>query len=69
VSQQLKVLRTSHIVVGHKEGVSVRYRVADPLVADLLSVARRIFHNQLAGTQSLLRQLRIETAPRPSPRA
>jgi DNA-binding transcriptional ArsR family regulator len=60
VSQQLSMLRTSHIVVGRKEGVSVRYAVRDPLVADLLDVARRIFNNQLVGTQDLLRKLRRE---------
>jgi DNA-binding transcriptional ArsR family regulator len=60
VSQQLGVLRTNNIVVGRKEGVSVRYAVRDPLVGDLLRVARRIFDNHLAGTQILLRQLREE---------
>ena len=60
VSQQLGVLRTSGIVVGRKEGVSVRYAVRDPLVADLLAVARRIFNNHLVGTQHLLRRLREE---------
>src|SRR5262245_2854247 len=64
VSQQLAVLRTGGIVVGRKQGVSVRYAVRDPLVADLLSVARRIFNNQLVGTQNLLRQLRGEHARR-----
>jgi ArsR family transcriptional regulator len=60
VSQQLGVLRTSNIVVGQKAGVSVRYRVRDPLVADLLDVARQVFNNQLTGTQNLLRELRQE---------
>jgi len=60
VSQQLGVLRTSNIVVGRKEGVSVRYAVRDPLVGELLDVARRIFDNQLVGTQDLLRKLRRE---------
>ena len=60
VSQQLAVLRTSGIVVGRKQGVSVRYGVRDRLVGDLLSVARRIFNNHLVGTQRLLRRLREE---------
>jgi ArsR family transcriptional regulator len=64
VSQQLRVLRTSHIIVGRKEGTSVRYSMVDPLVADLLAVARRIFNNQLTGTQLLLRQLREERPSR-----
>jgi DNA-binding transcriptional ArsR family regulator len=60
VSQQLGVLRTSNIVLGKKQGVSVRYGVRDPLVADLLVIARRIFNNHLVSTQDLLRQLKHE---------
>ena len=60
VSQQLAVLRASNIVSGKKEGVSVRYTVRDPLIADLLDIARRIFNNHLVGTQDLLRQLQRE---------
>jgi DNA-binding transcriptional ArsR family regulator len=68
VSQQLSVLRSGHIVVGRKDGASVRYRVRDRLVGDLLDVARQIFNNQLAGTQDLLRQLRREHRSRPGSR-
>ena len=60
VSQQLGVLRANNVVVGSKTGVSVRYRLRDELVAELLDVARRIFNNQLSGTQDLLRQLQRE---------
>lgn len=60
VSQQLAVLRTKHIVAARKEGTTVRYSVRDPLLADLLAVARRIFNNQLIGTQALLRELKRE---------
>ena len=60
VSQQLAVLRSNNIVAGRKEGASVRYSVRDPLIADLLSTARRIFNNHLVGTQDLLRQLQRE---------
>ena len=60
VSQQLAVLRASNIVIGRKAGVSVRYAVRDPLIGDLLVVARRIFNNHLVGTQDLLRQLKNE---------
>src|SRR3954463_4362719 len=35
VSQQLAVLRSSNIVSGRKQGVSVRYGVRDPLVGVL----------------------------------
>jgi len=60
VSQQLAVLRTTNIVAGKKEGVSVRYAVRDPLIANLLDIARQIFNNHLVGTQDLLRQLKRE---------
>ena len=60
VSQQLAVLRSTNIVSGRKEGVSVRYAVRDPLVGTLLETARQIFNNQLIGTQDLLRELRRE---------
>jgi ArsR family transcriptional regulator len=60
VSQQLAVLRSHNVVSGRKDGINVRYSVRDPLIADLLDVARRIFNNHLVGTQDLLRQLQRE---------
>ena len=60
VSQQLAVLRANNIVVGTKAGVSVRYAIRDPLIGDLLQVARQIFNNHLVSTQGLLRQLQRE---------
>ena len=61
VSQQLAVLRNQSIVTGKKEGLSVRYAVRDPLVSDLLDVARRIFNNQLVKTRGMLRELQRES--------
>jgi DNA-binding transcriptional ArsR family regulator len=60
VSQQLAVLRTQGIVSAQKEGLSVRYALRDPLVGDLLAVARRIFNNHFASTRGLQRALRRE---------
>ena len=60
VSQQLAVLRGKNIVEARKEGTAVRYAVRDPLLRDLLDSARRIFDNQLIGTQTRLRELRRE---------
>ena len=60
VSQPLAVLRAHNIAAGRKEGVNVRYSVRDPLIAELLSTARRIFNNHLVSTQDLLRQLKHE---------
>ena len=64
VSQQLAVLRHQGIVSAQKEGLSVRYRVRDPLVGDLLDVARRIFDNRLGTSTGLLRELRRESRRR-----
>lgn len=67
VSQQLAVLRAKNIVTARKEGTTVWYTVRDALVGDLLDVARRIFNNQLTGSQTMLRQLQQE-ARRPGRR-
>ena len=53
VSQQLAVLRGRQLVVGRKEGTSVYYRVPDPLIFDLLDVARSIFANHVVGLQAM----------------
>jgi DNA-binding transcriptional ArsR family regulator len=61
VSQQLAVLRNQNIVTGQKDGLSVRYALRDPLLEELLDVARRIFNNHLVNTQGMLRELQKET--------
>jgi DNA-binding transcriptional ArsR family regulator len=53
-------LRAKDIVISNKVGTSVRYSLRDPLVGDLLEVARRIFNNQLIDAQSMLHELRRE---------
>jgi DNA-binding transcriptional ArsR family regulator len=60
VSQQLAVLRHQSIVSAEKQGLSVRYALRDPLIADLLDVARRMFNNRLVRTRGLLRELHSE---------
>src|SRR5262245_59103757 len=57
VSQQLARLRASGIVVVKGRGTSTRYAAADPLLKDLLRVAKRILNRRLVGVQSLLREL------------
>ncbi len=52
VSQQLALLRARDIVTGRKQGTSVYYRVVDPLIFDLLNVARQIFNNHLVDLQT-----------------
>jgi DNA-binding transcriptional ArsR family regulator len=60
VSQHLAVLRANLVVTARKAGVTVRYALRDPLVGELLGTARRIFSNQLVGTQDMLRELQRE---------
>src|SRR5437867_10728648 len=56
VSQQLAVLRNHGIVAAQKEGLSMRYALRDPLVGELLDVARQIFNNHLVNTRGMLRE-------------
>ncbi len=67
VSQQLAILRNKNIVDPRKEGTLVYYRVRDPMLFQLLDVAREIFNNHLIDTQAMLAQLG-EDADEPAPR-
>ncbi len=60
VSQQLAVLRRQGIVEAEKQGATVRYRVRDEGLFQLLDAARQMFDRRLTLTQALLRQLRAE---------
>lgn len=54
VSQQLTVLRAKNIVSGTKEGNKVIYTLKDPMINELLAVARQIFNNHLVDTITIL---------------
>lgn len=58
VSQQLSVLRNRNVVYGAKEGTTVTYSLRDPLIKDLLVVAKQIFDNHLVDAISLLEGMR-----------
>lgn len=60
LSQQLGVLRRAGLVNSRKDGQSVRYSLKDPLVADLLGVAKRFLIASLSETRDLLEDLRGE---------
>lgn len=60
VSQQLAVLRNKNVVSGTKDGTSVIYSLRDPLIKDLLKVAKQIFDNHLVDAISLLENIRNE---------
>ena len=57
ISQQLSILRAKNLLQTRKAGTSVIYSVRDPMIYDLLDVARTIFNNHLIDTQELLSQL------------
>ncbi|MFD0698682.1 ArsR/SmtB family transcription factor [Paenibacillus sp. GCM10027628] len=60
VSQQLAILRHKNVVVGTKDGTSVIYSLRDPLIKDLLKVAKQIFDNHLINAISLLEKMNNE---------
>lgn len=54
LSQQLGVLRKAGLVTTRKEGTAVFYAIKDPLLVELLSVARRLLIASLEETRDLL---------------
>jgi DNA-binding transcriptional ArsR family regulator len=58
VSQQLARLRASGIVVARKQRSATFYAAADPLLGDLLRVAKAILNRHLVGVQGLLHELK-----------
>ena len=58
LSQQLGILRRAGLVNGRKEGASVIYALADPQMAELLAVAKRLLITSLAQRQDVLADLR-----------
>lgn len=59
VSQQLSVLRAKNIVYGTKDGKKVYYALRDPMIIELLDVARTIFNNHLINTLSRLEEMTV----------
>jgi DNA-binding transcriptional ArsR family regulator len=57
VSQQLARLRASGIVVSSHSGAATRYSVSDPLLKDLLTIAKRMLNRRLVEVQTMLREL------------
>ncbi len=57
ISQQLARLRNGNLVDARKEGTTVYYSVRDPMIFQLMDVAREIFNNHLVSHQSLLKQV------------
>lgn len=62
LSHQLAVLRRAGLVATRKDGATVVYSLAEPLVADLLAVARRLLLATLQPTEELIADLTAEVA-------
>ena len=60
LSQQLAVLRRAGLVASRKEGQSVYYSVKDPLIIDLLRVAKQLLISSLTETRDLLADLHAQ---------
>lgn len=68
LSQQLAVLRRANLVQSRKEGTSVLYAVGNPMIFDLLDVARRILTSSLDETRALLTELELSEPSPQSPK-
>ena len=64
VSQQLARLRASGIVATKNSGAATRYSVTDPLLKDLLQVAKQILNRRLVSVRSMLRELEQDASRR-----
>lgn len=58
LSQQLGVLRRAGVVVARKDGNTVVYSLASPVIAELLAVARGVLTGLLSGQAAMLDDLR-----------
>jgi len=61
LSQQLGIMRRANLIQVRKVGASVFYSVGDPMLFELLEVAKQIIRTSLVETQELLDQM--ETPP------
>ena len=64
LSQQLAILRRAGVVVARRESTTVYYSLRDPLMVELLDVARRLLISGLEETRDLLQGLESETTRR-----
>jgi ArsR family transcriptional regulator len=66
LSQQLGLMRRANLIQARKVGASVYYSVSDPMLFELLEVAKRIITASLTETQELLEQMQA-SSPAPGP--
>ena len=60
ISQQLARLRNGNLVDSRKEGTSVYYSIRDPMIFQLMDVAKELFSRQLISHQELLQEVTEE---------
>ena len=63
LSQQLGVLRRAGLVATRREGSSVFYAIKDPLLVELLAVARQLLLGSLSEARDLLSGLQADVRP------
>jgi ArsR family transcriptional regulator len=69
LSQQLGILRRANVVQARKEGASVVYSVGNPMLFELLDVAKAILTSSLVETRDLLAELEtVSDSRRPNRR-
>lgn len=57
LSQQLRILRRAGLVASRREGSTVYYSIREPLLVELLAVARRLLISSLTQSRDLLADL------------
>jgi DNA-binding transcriptional ArsR family regulator len=64
LSQQLGIMRRANLVQARKVGASVVYSVGNPVLFELLDLAKQILTSSLAETRDLLAELEsVEVSP------
>ena len=66
LSQQLGLMRRANLIQARKAGSNVFYSVGEPMLFELLEIAKRIITASLTETQELLERIQSST-PSPSP--
>lgn len=64
LSQQLGILRRAGLVVSRREATTVYYSLKDPLLVELLAIARRLLISGLEETRELLEGLEAQAVRR-----
>ncbi|MBI1755627.1 MAG: winged helix-turn-helix transcriptional regulator [Fimbriimonas ginsengisoli] len=59
LSQHLAVLRAKRLVTNRKDGHQVFYALRDPLLIELLDVARRYFQGHLEEALAMLKEMEL----------